>query len=814
MKHLLTLLLLGAWLTSALAQVSNPGKLTGSLTDSSTTKPVPFATVALMDGTKLVTGTTTDGAGAFVLPNLPLGRYTLMLSFVGYRSKPLAVTLTDAQPILHVGSIRMIAEGKTLSEVTVAGQKALVEDKGDRLVYNAEKDISNAGGTAADVLRKVPTLSVDLDGNVQMRGNGNIKVLINGKPSAMMARNLADALRQMPANTIKSIEVITSPGAKYDAEGSAGIINIITKKALQGFNGSANATAGNLNRGIGTSLNLRKKKFGFSLSANGYQFRNQRQIESTRTGFTTASDGSRQPVSILTQQNSADNTGTGGYGEMSAEYDPDSTNHINFSANVWGGYYPNNSTVFNRLTNPSGEELQAFRNDIRFSNPYGNGQLDLGYTKTFKKTGQEFSILTQFSRMPDNYFYDTDRYNTAEQLIYRQHSTNYSRNKEYTFQTDYTHPFTINGRRDTTTIKLEAGLKGILRDIGSEYRVTQSLDGLGELVLDSTQSNEFNYVQKVYSGYTSLRLDTKRKWSLNAGARFEHTAIQGDFVTTKTKLASQYSNLIPSITLSKGIKGQTIKVSYTQRIQRPMVWYLNPWLNQSDPKNIQTGNPYLDPELSHATELSYNVSTKKGLSLNTALYWRFTNNAIEYLATVDASGTSLTTPQNIAQRKAYGLNTNITSQPTKNWSLNGGVDLRYVDLRSPALNQGNSGIVWSTNLNTSYKLPNNYTIQANGNFNSGWISLQGQYTGFYWHSISAKREFMNKQASLTLGLNNPFYQRVYQTNRQSAPTFESQTNYAFFRRSVRLTFEWRFGQMNTGGGKKGKKISNDDKDGR
>ncbi|QDK79566.1 TonB-dependent receptor [Spirosoma sp. KCTC 42546] len=814
MKHLFTLLLLGVGAASALAQALNPGKLSGSLTDSTTTKPVPFATVALMNGAKLITGTTTDGAGMFILPNLPVGSYRLTVSFVGYSTKNLPVVLTADQPERQLGSILLASEGKTLGEVTVAGQKAIVEDKGDRLVYNAEKDISNAGGTAADVLRKVPTLSVDMDGNVQMRGNGNIKVLINGKPSAMMARNLADALRQMPANVIKSIEVITSPGAKYDAEGSAGIINIITKKALQGFNGTASVTAGNLNRGIGTSLNLKKKKFGLSLSANGYQFRNQRENQSVRTTLLPSSDGPSVPLNILTQTSSADNTGTGGYGEMSVDYDPDSTNHINFAANAWGGYYPNNSTVVNRLTNPAGAELQAFRNNVNFRNPYGNGQFDLGYTKSFQKPGQEFSILTQFSRMPDNYVYDTDRFSTADLLIYRQHSSNYSNNTEYTFQTDYTHPFTINGRRDTTNIKLEIGAKGILRDIGSEYRVTQSLDGQSPLVADSSQSNDFNYTQRIYSGYTALRIDTKRKWSLNAGARFEHTDIRGDFLTTQTKLASEYTNLIPSITLSKSIKTHTLKISYTQRIQRPMVWYLNPWLNQSDPKNIQTGNPYLNPELSHASELSYNVSTKKGLSVNTALYYRLTNNAIDYLSTVDAAGISISKPQNIAQRKAVGLNLNLSSQPVKNWNLNGGGDIRYVMLNSPALNQSNSGLVWSVNLNTSYKLPQNYTLQANGNFSSGWLSLQGINTGFYWHSISAKREFMDKKASLTLGLNNPFNRGVSQTNRQSAPTFESEAHSYFIRRSVRLTFEWRFGQMNTGGGKKGKKISNDDKDGR
>ncbi|WP_223861006.1 TonB-dependent receptor [Spirosoma validum] len=289
MKHFFWLFLLLTVAAHALAQSgANTGEITGSLTDSTTNKPIPYATVALLNGTQLITGTTTDSAGAFVLTTLPFGTHALTISFVGYRSQTRPVALTAEAPTLTLGPIKLVPEGKLLGEVTVTGQKALIEDKGDRLVYNAEQDISNAGGTAADVMRKVPMLAVDVSGNVQMRGSGNIKVLINGKPSAMMARNLADALRQMPANTIKAIEVITSPGAKYDAEGSAGVINIITKKALQGFSGSVRAAAGaydRVYRTVGASLNLRTKKVGMALSLNPNQFQ---QINSRSTAVKPA----------------------------------------------------------------------------------------------------------------------------------------------------------------------------------------------------------------------------------------------------------------------------------------------------------------------------------------------------------------------------------------------------------------------------------------------------------------------------------------------------------------------------------------------
>lgn len=783
-----------------------PGiKITGIIHDSATTKPVSLATVTLFEKAKRAATTTTDSSGAFLIENIQPGNYTLELSYVGYRPRKLPLILSTDKPLLSLGSIHLVFEGQQLGKVTVNGQKALVEDKGDRLVYNAERDISNAGGTAADVLRKVPTLTVDLDGNVQMRGNSNIKVLINGKPSAMMARNLADALRQMPAHLIKSVEVITSPGAKYDAEGAAGVINIITQKGLQGFNGSLSATFGNMNRSLGTTLNLKKKKVGLSFSGTGYQYNNINENSSVRT--TLVDD---QPVNILRQNGNNKNTGIGGYGEMSLDYDPDSSNHINFAANAWGGSYPMNGTRYNVITDPRGTELQAFQNESRFKNLYGNSQFNLGYTKSFKKADQEFSLLTQFSRMPDNYFYNTDRY-MQDVIIYRDKSTNYSRNKEYTIQADYVHPFTIKGQKDTTDIKIETGIKTIIRNIGSEFHVEQSLDGNSELLPDASQSNDFGYTQKVYSAYTSLRINNKRKWSLNAGARLEHTVIHGDFITTGTTLNNQYNNLIPSFTLSKGIKTNTLKLSYTQRITRPMIWYLNPWMNKSDPKNIQTGTPTLNPELNHAVELSHSVSNSKGLSVNTAMYMRITNNAIEYLSTVDAAGISISKPENIARRKAYGLNVNISSKPNKNWTLNGGGDGRYMYVSSLALNQHNSGFVWNANLNSTYTLPKNYSIQAYGNIYSGWLSLQRTtHTPSFWYGLSGKRQFWDKKASFTLNLNNPFNRGVRQKAMQQGPTFISENEYFWVSRSFRLTFEWRFGQMNADGGKKGKKITNDD----
>ncbi len=788
------------------------GRITGILTDSVTTQPVPFATVALQsqDG-NLITGVTTDNRGAFALEKIANGTYRLAISFVGYRTKRMdTVVISAGKPLVELGSITLSADSRKLGEVVVVGQKALVEDKGDRLVYNAESDISNGSGTAADVLRKVPMLTVDLDGNLKMRGSSNIKVLVNGKPSSIMARNLADALKQMPANAIKSVEVITSPGAKYDAEGSAGVINIITKKALRGTNGTANATAGNLGREIGLNLNLKGKKLGFATSLNGYQYRNISDNSSTRTSLV---DG--RPTSFLMQNSSRDNVGTGGYGNLSLDYDPDSLNRLNLSANAWGGNFPQNSQLYSRLTDAQGMVLQEFGRAIQYRNPYGNSEFNLGWTHTFKQPGRELSVLSQYSRMPDNYYYDLVQTDTRlEGPTYLERSTNLSRNKEYTLQTDYTHPFKVVTKRDTVNVKLEIGAKTIRRDIGSEYVIESSATGrAADYVVDPGRTDSFTYNQQVTSAYASLKVETRKKWNLTLGSRLEHTAIRGDFRTTQTSFETAYRNLIPSFTLARTLREKhTLKISYTQRISRPMVWYLNPNRNTSDPKNVQTGNPYLNPELTHATELSYSTFGKEGSSLNASAFWRQTNNSIEFLTTVDPQGVAFSTFQNIGRNASYGLNLNGTLQPNKSLNVSIGSDLTYVTLTSVALRQQNAGWVASINTNISYRLPKDITLQANGYVGSGWIQLQGTNSGFYYYGLSGKREFWDKKASLTLNLNNPFNRAVRVTGTQSAPSFQAQTISNFVNRSLRLTFSYKFGSVSSSNGRtrESKKISNDD----
>lgn len=605
------------------------GQLSGVVLDSVTRQPVPFATVALLTtaGTVL-TGKTTSETGSFAFMDVLPGAYSLRLSFVGYQTRTVnAVTLTAQKPILQLGTLLLRPESRQLSEVVITGQKAMIEEKSDRLVYNAANDLTNKGGTAVDVLRKAPMLTVDVTGNVQLRGSSNLKVLLNGRPSGLLARNLSEALKMIPANTIQSVEVMTSPSARYDAEGSGGVINIITKKQLKGSSGNLDVTAGNYMQSLGGSYGVKREKFGLTFSGNADAEREKSVSEMTRVSLLNG-----QPAGELFQRRSANNVHRGWFGDLSMEYTVDTLNRVTVSISTWGGAWPNASSLYNRFRNGEGVVSQAYNQEVDQQSPFGNVEFNLGYTRTFKKPKQELTMLGQYSYTFDNTRYTSDQYNLAGVPMYRETSQNKSQNPQLTVQLDYTHPFSTSGRQ-----MVEMGVKAIRRNVGSTYAIyNSSLDAVDVLIYNLNRSNTFDYDQQVLATYGSLKLTNQTKWTLQSGVRLENTVMEGRFADSIPPFRIRFNNFIPSIILSKQLSDrQSFKVSYTQRISRPMIWDLNPYINASDPKNLSAGNPQLRPELTHLAELSYSLTTKSGAYLNLALYRRQTDNSIEEVRTVD-----------------------------------------------------------------------------------------------------------------------------------------------------------------------------------
>lgn len=789
-------------------------KISGKLIDSTTNKAVEFASVAVYDkNNKVVDGAMTDMNGSFTVKNLAKGTYKVVGSFIGYKNTVVSkVEIKANKEEVNVGNLIMSTDTKVLGEVTVTGQGSLIEDKVDRLVYNADKDITSKGGTAEDVLRKVPMLTVDMDGNVQMRGSGNVKVLINNKPSSILASNVADAIKQIPADMIKQVEVITSPSAKYDAEGTTGIINIITKKNnLQGLTGFVNAGAGVRGANAFGNVNLRKKKIGTALNFGG------------NSSYNTPGDGSTDRTSsvggfktIFKQTDKNDVRRLFANSQLTIDYDINPKNSMSLSARYGVGDFNTSGSQSTLLTGVSGNILRQFEQETK--NIRGNRSIDVdfNYTKTFKEKGHELALLAQHGRN----IRVTDFVNIPNNAPLNK-SRNDGINGETTFQLDYTYPFKKN--------IFEAGAKYILREVTSEFDFFQrTKSGIDSLVANRT--NNFNYDQDVSSVYSTFTISLPKKWGIKAGVRYENTQITAKFQNSDKPIPiPAYENFIPSLSISKDFpKNHKVRASYTQRIQRPSLEFLNPFVNYSDPLNISKGNPDLKPELSHSFELNYSTYFKAN-SINVSVFRRFTDNNITSVRSVNELGITTSTFDNIGKTNFYGGSVFINLQPTKSLRVGGGTNItknllsgsitipildtktnKYIITDLPISNEGWNA---SVNFNASYTFTKGWGAQAFGFMGSRQIQLQGYQGSFRYYNLGLKKDFKNKKGSFTLGLDNPFTKSLKISSESSDPTYKSVSVRNIYNRGARFSINYMFGKMDFSGGnmfRSKKKVSNDD----
>ncbi|WP_324676522.1 TonB-dependent receptor domain-containing protein [Hymenobacter sp. GOD-10R] len=803
---------------TASASSKGPGVLRGNVRDGASQKPIEYATVTLLPltGTTPLASTTCDDKGHFELKQLPKGAFRLQVTFVGYTPRIEPVTITDQAADL--GTLTLTASTQKLGEVTVTGQRPLVETKPDRLVYNAEQDATNAGGTATDVLRKTPMLNVDVDGNVQLRGTSNLRILINNKPSAMLAGNLADALKQIPADQIKAIEVVTSPSAKYDAEGSGGVINIVLKKSsLQGVNGSVGASGGNRNQSTNGSLNVRRGKLGvnsrLSVYRNSYPYRSSLN----RTDFTPTGEGQ------LEQRTESRSTGRGGYGQVELVYEPSPLHSFTLSGN--GNLYLSRSpqNLFNQYIappippggSPFAQRDTLYSRDIEQRYEGHNYDFNAGYTRTYGEAHprREWSMLAQHTRSTNTGRYSLDQYHDAAiengPLEYRERSTNLARNLETTLQTDYTHP---TSEKNT----LEAGAKVILRQVSSDYSLdTLLLAKQPDFVRSPRRSNAFNYQQNVASAYSTYSFSMGKKYAFTLGARLEGTSIEGDFLGNESRFTNQYLNLLPNLNVTRNLKkpGHTLRMSFSRRIQRPNIYYLNPYVNQTTPNNVYYGNPNLSPEFTNSYELSYSTFNDKA-SLNASVYVRRTGNSIErYNIYNEALARTESTYGNLATNSSYGLSLYGSLKPIPAWNISSNLNPSYMRLYSAALNRTNSRFNLNMSLNSSLKLGKLYTIQAFGGGGTGGVMLQSRYSGYMYYSMGLKRTLLKEKADLTLNANN-FLQpgRRFRSSTTTDQFVSSSISYQY-QRSFNLSFNYRFGKLDNNSMRQRRSIRNDDSKG-
>lgn len=764
-----------------LAQQPGTFRVSGRVLDSSDVSPVPFAGVGLRRNGNIVASALTDSAGWFQLVVKEWGTAELMVSslgYVSYVSPPMEIPGTG-EPI------RVLLKNKAsaLELVTVMAKKKLMQTQGDKLVYNASADITNKAGTAADVLKKVPMLTVGSDGEVKMRGNANLKVLLNGQPSGILAKNLKEALKSIPANTIESVEVITSPSAKYEAEGAAGIINIITKKRTEETGGSVNLSGGNLAQSAGISLGLARNKFDFNLNLNASNETERRYSVLTRTSLHNG-----ESVGELFQENRVKQHDRGLYGELGLDYRPDSTQKLGAVFSFWQGGWPSTGNLYNRYRDTQGTIEYTQKNAEKSKDTYY--EVALNYQKRFRRKGQELQFSGLLGNDVGNTEYSFNQYTLSGYPYLREVGPNRSRSLDINLQADYTHPLGKSGKH-----LLETGLRFSRNSSGSRYRVKNNEGSPGSKVLSVIpgRSDEMTYFQNIYAAYLSLKFETNNRWTFRAGLRGEGTQLRGRFKGAGSSFGSLFGNLVPSVQISKELDDQhAFKLSYTERIRRPWIWDLNPFVNAADPRNLTTGNPQLRPEKTRTLEFAYNYLSESGFMLNNALYFSANSNAIESLTTVDSLGISRTMPRNVAANKRLGANINAAFEMSENWMLNAGFEFYHVWFNSPALQVKNDASFYSVNLNFSYTFPKDFTLQASGDYGNGYITLQGRNSADWSYGFSIRKEFLNRKIAVMLGVSNPFQRRMLQRSVATAPSFRSHTRNYYYNRSIRLTFSWTF----------------------
>ncbi|MCB0548615.1 MAG: TonB-dependent receptor [Phaeodactylibacter sp.] len=780
------------------------GKVTGHVIDSVAGAPVEFATLVLKaaGSGKESAGGITDEKGHFKLQDVRNGKYELHISFIGYATKVVPeVELTLEKPDVDLGDIYMASENITLNAVEVTEERALIENRIDKIVFNADQDVTTVGGDAVDVLRKAPLLSVDFDGNVSLRGSQNVQILINGRPSTLFAQNPGEALRSIPADQIKSVEVITTPSAKYDGEGTAGIINIITKKkSVEGFTGSVNSSVGTrINRG-GLNLSLASGRFGLNASGSTW-------LSWPRDGYSEfyREDTRNDTLRILTQDANTRGNSYGPRGSVGAFYDINAYNSLSSSL-TFGGFGGNNEGTTDATYEIPLSNLQQIytrTNDSRSLR--GSFDWTTDYRRTFKKEEQELVMAFQWSGAQGNQRNTILQVGNDPRLELDEKNRNDSYNFEYTLQADYVHPL-------TDAVKLETGAKGVIRRIDSDYQYEAFDQEKQAYLLNTALSDEFFYDQDVYSAYLSFNIKMGENYGLVAGARYEFTDIGGEYASDAASFTNDYGNFLPSIILSRKLKNfSTLKVSYARRIQRPSLFFVNPYTDLNDPRNITVGNPVLSPELTDQYELSYGAFVK-GFSINASLFYRFTDDVIQsFLFDVDEAGASRSTFLNIGKNHSYGVNFFTSVTIAKIWTLRGGANIFTFNTERNQNGEqlSNDALLFNGNINSTIDFGKGYKFEMFGFYRAPRQTIQGKNASFSLLSIGFLKEF-NKRASLGINITEPFFNYKEFPSELEGEDFYQRSNNAILFRSFGLTFNYRFGKLDFRQQRRRTRIENDD----
>jgi ferric enterobactin receptor len=675
---------------------------------------------------------------------------------------------------------------RKLKEVAVTAKKALIRQKPDRIIYNLQADPESKGNSVFSMMKKIPYLSLDAAEQVLLKGNSNFKVLINGKPSVMMENNLTDLLKSMPANTIQSIEVITIPPSRYDAEGLAGIINIITiKRTDSGYSGTLNINgqfpAGG--PGAGGSFTLKQGKLGISTFGGA----SRRDVPETGNSMVRATTGALP--SVLTQTGRGKNESRSRYFGTDLSYEIDTLNLLSGQFNFYGNHAENYGTQDYRLEQ-TGAALQEYRLANSAENSSKVADLSVNYQLGFK--ADKNRLLTFSYRYSNNIKDQNHQILVVKRLSYLLPDylqNNQEQAREQTAQVDFVYPL--------QKLTIETGIKAIFRDQESDFQYLSAAGGTGGYTLDPARSDLFNYTQKIFSAYNSYALNLK-SWSFQGGLRIEQTVIDADYFSSSSRVSQNYFRVIPSLSASRNFAGgNSLNFGFTQRIKRPGINRLNPFVNRSNPIFESSGNPDLQPVLVNDLQVGYMISGKTAITIG--LDYSFLRNADLAVAVFDPlTQITRTTYKNTGRIDGLSGFLNVSRSLTKRWSagLNGNMIYFWIAGEADDAYVVKELLCFTLSLTSGYGLENGWRINGNLDIQSrNPTGFQGTTNGMLSSGLSVNKEIIKDKLSVSAVANNIFVKYRDAKTFTSGTTF-SQTSIAqqYFS-SYRMSLNYNFGGL-------------------
>lgn len=786
MKHLYSLSVLLVLLSLSQSLYGQRGDnflIKGRVMDAKSGAPLSYTTISLHShaDSSLVTGNISDDAGRFEI-TAPAGKYYAQIQFVSYASKTIPnIELNRNKPSVDLGNILLSEDAETLSEVVVAGQREQMELNLDKRVFNVASDITNVGRNAAEILDNVPSVSVDVDGNVSLRGSSSVRILVDGKPSGLVGLSSPDALRMLQGDLIERIEVVTNPSARYEAEGMAGIINIILKKDRRnGLNGSFTVNLGHPeDYGVSANVNVRRKWVNI-FSSYGFNYR-----DSPGSGYTF-----RDVYGRDTLMNSIQDRSRGGFSHnfrLGADF-----NLSDQSSLTAAGFYrfsdqSSNMDVDYIYTNKNnGGTERNVRSEEEVEDD-SNLEFELNFTQNFAREKQKFTAAAQYRKGEEVENADIVQRNFIGGEFVPgtfQRALNKERNTDILLQADYIHPFSADGQ-------FEVGYKSTFREINVQYDASENIGGAWEAI--PGYSNHFIYNENIHSLYAIVGNKVDR-FSYQVGARAELSDVTTELRLTNEVNDRSYIDLFPSAHFTYELKNEnSIQASYSRRLSRPRFWNLVPSYSLGDEKSIRMGNPNLDPDYTNSFEVGYLKNWEKS-SLYAGAYYRHTEGIVQWLRRMQGD-TVLTTPVNFGTMDAYGLEANVSKDLAEWWKLN----LNGNFYRAVTEGMGFQGPLTSDTYTFSGRLNSRVTLwksvswQTNVFYRAPEERPQGKSKSFTSIDMALSRDILKGNGTLTFSVSDVLNSRKWR-GETFAEDFYEESEFQWRARQFRLTFSYRLNQ--------------------